>query len=160
MIRRCTDADLDAIGSIVNEAASAYRGKIPADCWHEPYMSRASLLAEIEAGVRFSGIDENGELAAVMGIQDVRDVTLIRHAYVRSNYQGRGFGGALIAELMSQAKGRLLVGTWAAATWAIRFYERHGFRLVSAKEKDELLDSYWRIPQRQKEASVVLVHEG
>lgn len=157
MIRRCVDADLPAIETIVNEAAQAYRGVIPADCWHEPYMTASALNAEIDAGVDFWGWDESGALAGIMGIQHVRDVTLIRHAYVRTAYQGRGIGGALLTWLADQAKGPLLVGTWAAAEWAIRFYERHGFRLVSAGEKDRLLGTYWSISVRQKETSVVLV---
>jgi N-acetylglutamate synthase-like GNAT family acetyltransferase len=115
------------------------------------------LAAEIAAGVEFWGWEDAGGLAGVMGLQGVRDVSLIRHAYVRSAVQGRGVGGELLRFLLSQATGPLLVGTWAAATWAIRFYERHGFRLVSSEEKDRLLDTYWRIPARQRETSVVLV---
>jgi len=156
MIRPCSDADVPAIEAIINEAAQAYRGVIPDDCWHEPYMSRTDLMAEIAAGVSFSGWENAGELLGVMGIQAVRDVTLIRHAYVRTAHQGHGIGGALMTALRSQAAGRLLVGTWAAAEWAIRFYERQGFRLVSNDEKDRLLQSYWIIPARQREVSVVL----
>ena len=159
MIRDCTDADLVRIGEIINEAAVAYRGVIPADRWHEPYMSPADLANEIAAGVRFSGWEDGGTLAGVMGIQRVRDATLIRHAYVRPEYQQRGVGSALMRELIARATGPLLVGTWAAATWAIRFYERHGFRLVSSEEKDRLLDTYWNIPPRQKQTSVVLVRQ-
>ena len=156
MIRRCMEADLPTIEAIVNEAAQAYRGAIPADCWHEPYMSRASLDAEIAAGVDFWGWDESGVLIGVMGIQAVRDATLIRHAYVRAAQQGRGIGGALLGFLVERAGGPLLVGTWAAAGWAIRFYERHGFRLTPPNEKDRLLDTYWNIPARQRDTSVVL----
>ena len=159
MIRRCADADLAAIEAIINEAAEAYRGVIPADCWHEPYMTRSDLLAEIAAGVDFWGWDESGTLIGVMGFQKVRDATLIRHAYVSSAHQGRGVGGALLRTLAGQATGSLLVGTWAAAEWAIRFYARHGFRLVSTGEKDRLLNTYWSIPLRQQEVSVVMVHE-
>jgi N-acetylglutamate synthase-like GNAT family acetyltransferase len=158
MIRRCTDADFDAIESIVNEAAQAYRGVIPADCWHEPYMTRSNLMAEIAAEVNFWGWDESGALMGVMGLQKVRDATLIRHAYVWPAHQGRGVGSTLLTTLANQATGPLLVGTWAAAEWAIRFYERHGFRLVSTEEKERLLNSYWNIPLRQQETSVVLVH--
>lgn len=158
MIRRCTAADLDAILAIVNQAAQAYRGVIPADCWHEPYMTRSSLTAEIAAGVTFWGWNDEDALLGIMGLQSVRDVTLIRHAYVVPSHQGRGIGGALLTSLTEQAAGPLLVGTWTAAHWAIRFYERHGFRLVSAEEKDRLLSAYWNIPLRQKETSVVLVH--
>jgi GNAT superfamily N-acetyltransferase len=159
VIRSCTPTDISTIEEIINEAAVAYRGVIPADCWHEPYMSRAELESELAAGVVFSGWEAEGELAGVMGLQEVRDVTLIRHAYVRPSQQGRGIGGALLDELIGQAKGPVLVGTWAAAVWAIRLYERHGFRLTSNIEKDRLLDSYWNIPDRQRETSVVLVHE-
>jgi GNAT superfamily N-acetyltransferase len=158
MIRRCTDADFPAIEAIINEAAEAYRGVIPADCWHEPYMTRSELMTEIAAGVDFWGWDESGVLAGVMGLQQVRDATLIRHAYVLSAYQGRGIGGALLTMFADRTKGPLLVGTWASAEWAMRFYERHGFRLVSTEEKDRLLNTYWRVPLRQQETSVVLVH--
>ena len=157
MIRPCRDCDLDAIESIINEAALAYRGVIPADRWHEPYMSREALENEIRAGVRFFGWEDAGTLVGVMGIQDVRDATLIRHAYVRSSAQRSGVGGKLMRALVPLAKARLLVGTWADAHWAIRFYEKNGFRLAKAEEKDRLLDTYWTIPARQRETSVVLV---
>ena len=156
MIRRCVDTDLPQIEAIVNEAAEAYRGVIPADCWHEPYMTSSALKMEVDAGVSFWGWDESSALMGIMGIQYVRDTTLIRHAYVRIAYQSRGIGGALLSSLAEQATGPLLVGTWAAAEWAIRFYERHGFRVVSPQEKDQLLTTYWNIPTRQKETSVVL----
>jgi GNAT superfamily N-acetyltransferase len=157
MIRECSEGDVDVITSIVNEAALAYRGVIPGDCWHEPYMSRSDLLSEMAAGVRFSGREEGGALVGVMGLQRVRDATLIRHAYVRTTHQGRGVGAELMRFLSGRTEGALLVGTWAAATWAIRFYERHGFRLVSSEEKDRLLEAYWSIPARQRETSVVMV---
>jgi len=157
LIRRCTDADAPIIDVIINQAAEAYRGVIPHDCWHEPYMTRAALLAEIDAGVKFWGYDESDALVAVMGSQNVSDVTLIRHAYVLPAYQGRGLGGMLLDALVKQATTQLLVGTWSAAHWAIRFYEHHGFELVPALEKDRLLDLYWRISPRQRETSVVLV---
>jgi N-acetylglutamate synthase-like GNAT family acetyltransferase len=156
MIRRCTESDFETIYEIVNDAAQAYQGVIPADRWHEPYMPREELRHEIEAGVRFWGWEEGGELAGVMGIQDVADVTLIRHAYTRSALRGRGIGGKLLDQLATPTDRPLLVGTWAAATWAIRFYERHGFRCVSAQEKERLLRTYWSIPERQIETSVVL----
>ena len=160
MIRACTPADLGAMDALINDAARAYRGVIPADCWHEPYMPVDELKAEIAAGVRFSGWEEPHGLVGVMGLQDVKDVTLIRHAYVQTDRQGEGIGSALMKAMVPNATSPLLVGTWAAAHWAIRFYERHGFRRVAPAEKDRLLDSYWTIPARQRETSVVLVHEG
>jgi GNAT superfamily N-acetyltransferase len=152
VIRACRDDERGAILAIVNAAAEAYRGVIPADRWHEPYMPGAELDAEIAAGVAFWGYDDGGELAGVMGIQPVRDVDLIRHAYVAPGRQGRGIGGALLEHLMRTATRRTLVGTWATATWAIRFYERHGF----VRADTELLRTYWSIPERQIETSVVL----
>lgn len=156
MIRRCTDGETATIESIINEAAEAYRGVIPADCWHEPYMPRKELEAEIAAGVDFWGWEDEGVPVGVMGLQRVHDVTLIRHAYVRPSHQSRGVGRALLHALVAKSSGTLLVGTWAAATWAIRFYERHGFRLVAGEEKDRLLDTYWTITTRQRDTSVVL----
>jgi len=160
MIRPCTDADIPVIETIVNEAAEAYRQVIPPDCWHEPYMPSQELLAEIADGVKFWGWEDSGALIGVMGIQKVADATLIRHAYVRPVGQSRGIGGALLAALVSQSNGQLLVGTWAAAEWAIRFYQRHGFRLVSSEEKDRLLNTYWKISPRQRDTSVVLTFVG
>ncbi len=159
MIRRCTNADVPIIGSIINEAAERYRGAIPADCFHEPYMSSAELESEIAAGVEFWGWEERGELTGVMGVQRVLDATLIRHAYVRTQSQGRGIGGALLTGLKGRVAGRLLIGTWAAAEWAIRFYQGHGFRLVPASERDRLLSTYWTIPDRQRDTSVVLTRD-
>ncbi len=156
MIRPCTDRDFDAIYEIVNDAAGAYRGVIPADVWHEPYMPREELAGEIAAGVAFYGRDDGDGLAGVMGIQDVQDVTLIRHAYVRTALRSRGLGSALLAHLQGLAQRPLLVGTWAAAEWAVRFYQGHGFRLVTPEEKDRLLRRYWTVPPRQIETSVVL----
>jgi GNAT superfamily N-acetyltransferase len=158
MIRSCTQADLAALEAIINDGAQAYRGVIPADCWHEPYMTRSDLIAEIAAGVNFWGWDESGALVGVMGLQKVGDATLIRHAYVSPAHQGRGVGSALLTALVTQATRPLLVGTWAAAEWAIRFYERHGFRLLPTDEKARLLSSYWSISLRQQENSVVLLH--
>lgn len=160
MIRACTEADIPAMEAIINQAARAYRGVIPADCWHEPYMPQHELLGEIAAGVRFWGWEGPGSLAGVMGIQRVRDATLIRHAYVAPGQQSRGIGSALLAALIGPSSGQLLVGTWAAASWAIRFYQRYGFRLVAPEEKDRLLDTYWTISERQRETSVVLLYEG
>jgi GNAT superfamily N-acetyltransferase len=158
-VRRCTDDERADILEIVNAAAEAYRGVIPADRWHEPYMDAAQLEREIAAGVEFWGIEDGaGVLAGVMGIQAVRDVDLIRHAYVRPGLQGGGIGRRLLEELTARAQRPLLVGTWAAATWAVRFYERNGFELVGREEKDRLLAAYWDIPERQVETSVVLAH--
>lgn len=156
MIRACTVDDRDAIYAIINEAAHAYQGVIPEDRWKEPYMPMDELLHEIEAGVRFWGYEENGKLQGVMGIQAVKDVTLIRHAYVRPSAQRRGIGAKLLEKLRIEADGLLLVGTWAAAGWAVGFYERNGFRLVDTATKNELLSTYWAIPDRQIEESVVL----
>lgn len=156
MIRKCTDSDFETLYSIINESARAYKGIIPGDCWKEPYMSREYLRHELEAGVVFRGHEADGKLVGVMGIQDVRDVTLIRHAYVNTAYRGKGIGGALIAHLKTLATRPTLVGTWEAADWAIRFYEKHGFQLVSKEESDQLLRKYWSITERQTETSVVL----
>ena len=158
-LRPIRDDELDEVLAIVNAAAEAYRGVIPEDRWHDPYMSAAELDREIAAGVAFWGLDDDGgTLAGVMGIQAVRDVDLIRHAYVRPGLQGGGIGRLLLEDLIGKAERPLLVGTWAAATWAIRFYERNGFELVTREEKDRLLQTYWDIPQRQVQTSVVLAH--
>ena len=159
MIRLCTDNDFNAIFEIVNDAAQAYKGVIPDDRWHEPYMSKDQLRHELDSGVVFWGYEENNELLGVMGIQDVQDVTLIRHAYVRTKHRNKGIGGRLIAHLKTLATRPTLVGTWQAATWAVRFYERHGFKQVSWEEKERLLRKYWNIPERQTETSVVLANE-
>ena len=140
----------------MNAAAEAYRGVIPGDRWHEPYMSAHELDAEIAAGVVFWGYEADGALAGVMGIQPVRDVDLIRHAYVSPGVQRRGIGGVLLEHLMESAERPVLVGTWAAAEWAVRFYERHGFQQVTRERTAELLRRYWAIPERQIETSVVL----
>ena len=177
-IRPCSDADLEEMAAVVNGAATAYAGVIPEDCYRLPYMPLEELRDEIATGVRFWGLWTGGEeaaaaagpgaaaeLAGVMGIQDVDDVTLIRHAYVRPDRQRTGVGGRLLAHLLGlAAEARpprpLLVGTWAAAWWAVAFYERHGFVLVTPAEKDRLLRRYWTIPDRQVETSVVLRHTG
>ena len=142
--------------AIVNAAAEAYRGVIPADRWHEPYMASEELDRELAAGVRFWGSEEDGSLVGVMGVQPVRDVHLIRHAYVHPERQRGGIGAGLLRALLENLEGPVLVGTWATATWAIDFYERNGFELVSEKEKGRLLREYWSIPERQVETSVVL----
>jgi GNAT superfamily N-acetyltransferase len=155
-VRPCRDDERGAILAIVNEAAEAYRGVIPPDRWHEPYMPAEELDDEIAAGVAFWGYEADGALLGIMGIQPVDDVDLIRHAYVTPGSQRRGVGGALLEHLTRSATRTLLVGTWATADWAIRFYERHGFELVSPQRKSELLKTYWTIPDRQVETSVVL----
>ena len=156
MIRKCESGDFDAILGVINDAAQAYKGLIPADRWKEPYMPADELRLEIENAVAFWGYEDDGELVGVMGVQHVRDVTLIRHAYVTTAKQNRGVGGTLVAFVRRQTTRPILVGTWGAATWAIRFYESNGFKLVSAREKDRLLRTYWTIPERQIETSVVL----
>jgi GNAT superfamily N-acetyltransferase len=155
-IRPCTDEDREAIFAIVNAAAEAFRGIIPADRWHEPYMPLDELDGEIAAGVDFWGYEADGELVGIMGIQPVRDVHLIRHAYVLPDRQRGGVGSELLERLLESTDGRILVGTWAAASWAIDFYRRHGFEQVSPQRKDELLRAYWSIPARQVDTSVVL----
>jgi GNAT superfamily N-acetyltransferase len=161
MIRPLADNERDLALAIINDAALAYRQAIPADCWHQPYMDRACLDHEMDAGVEFFAFEaaadgSDSEVLGVMGLQDVADVTLIRHAYVRTSAQRHGVGSALLAHLVSHATRPVLIGTWAAATWAVRFYEKNGFSLVSPAEKDRLLQAYWDIPTRQVETSVVL----
>jgi GNAT superfamily N-acetyltransferase len=158
IIRPCRDDDRTAILAIINAAAEAYRGVIPADRWHEPYMPREELNSEIAAGVVFWGYEEDGSLAGVMGIQSVRDVDLIRHAYVLPGSQRRGIGGALLGHLRQSSTRHILIGTWEAADWAIRFYIRHGFELVVPARKTVLLKAYWDVPDRQMEVSVVLAN--
>ena len=157
-IRLCRDEERDDILAIINAAAAAYRGVIPADRWHEPYMPGDELDRECAAGVVFWGYEDRGRLAGVMGLQDLGDVELIRHAYVAPAKQRDGIGGKLVKHLQQISTKPMLVGTWAAATWAIRFYERHGFALVSPARKTALLQSYWKIPERQIETSVVLAN--
>lgn len=159
MIRPCQERDVDAMYTVINEAAQAYRDVIPPDRWKVPFMPQEELRHEIADGVEFWCFEERGELLGVMGIQDVQDVTLIRHAYVRSDQQRKGIGSRLLRHLLSQTERPTLIGTWADATWAIRFYERHGFRLVTEEEKLRLLHRYWNIPERQVETSVVLADQ-
>jgi GNAT superfamily N-acetyltransferase len=157
MICSLLPSDFDAILKVINDAAQVYKGVIPDDRWKEPYMSAEELRGEIEAGVRFFGWVEGGHLLGVTGIQALQDTTLIRHAYVLPGYQGQGIGTKLLEYLIGLAETlEILVGTWVDATWAIRFYEKHGFKLVSPREKDRLLRTYWNIPERQVETSVVL----
>ncbi len=158
-IRACDDSDLEVVLAIINDGARAYGGHVPTDRLHDPYMTLDELRREILAGVRFWGVASGSELDAVMGIQDVGDVTLIRHAYVRTRAQRKGLGARLLSHLRTLSTRPFLIGTWAAAEWAIRFYERHGFQLVTVAEKNRLLRTYWNIPDRQVETSVVLVDE-
>jgi N-acetylglutamate synthase-like GNAT family acetyltransferase len=156
VIRRCEDRDFESIWAIINDGAQAYHGTIPEDRWTEPYMSREKLRHEIDDGVVFWGYQDAGNLLGVMGLQQVRDVTLIRHAYVRTSSQKRGIGAQLLSHLRLLTERPVLIGTWADAVWAIRFYEKHGFQMVSTTEKVRLLKKYWSIPERQIETSVVL----
>jgi GNAT superfamily N-acetyltransferase len=158
VIRACSAADAPQIFAIVNDAAQAYKGIIPADRWHDPYMPMDHLQAEMADGVKFWGYDDGG-LAGVMGIQDRGDVDLIRHAYVRTARRNSGIGGELLAHLEAASGKPILIGTWAAATWAIRFYEKNGYRLLSREDTVRLLKKYWSIPDRQVETSVVLASE-
>ena len=156
MYRQSNESDFKAIYEIINSAAVVYKGAIPADRWQEPYMPEEELAKEIDAGVVFWCWEAGGEILGIMGIQDVKDVTLIRHAYTLPSYQRKGIGSKLLQYLTGLTKRPLLMGTWAAADWAIRFYEKHGFTLVTEEEKDILLKKYWNIPARQVETSVVL----
>jgi GNAT superfamily N-acetyltransferase len=157
MIHSLLPSDFDNILKVINDAAQAYKGIIPYDRSKEPYMSSTELKEEIEAGVRFFGWTEGGRLLGVTGIQAIKDTTLIRHAYVLPGWQRRGIGTRLLEYLLGLAETpEILVGTWTDATWAIRFYEKHGFKLTSSREKDRLLRTYWNIPDRQIETSVVL----
>ena len=156
MIRICKESDFNTIYEIINDAAQAYKGIIPQDRWHEPYMSRQALRAQIDDGIIFWGLERDGRLLGVMGIQDKGDVTLIRHAYVVSGSQRQGIGKKLLQYLQRLTEKPILIGTWAAAHWAISFYQKSGYRLVSKEEKNRLLRRYWTIPERQVETSVVL----
>ena len=158
MIRQCSESDFNTIFEIINDAAQAYRGVIPEDRWHEPYMPFEELKSEIEDGVVFWGVEHDGELLGVMGIQNKEDVTLIRHSYVRTQAQGMGIGTKLLRHLESMTEKPVLIGTWKAASWAVSFYEKKGYALVSEEEKSRLLRKYWSIPKRQVETSVVLAN--
>jgi GNAT superfamily N-acetyltransferase len=159
MIRRCTDEGFELIFQIINDGAQAYKGVIPDYLFRDPYMSREELRHEIADGVDFWGYEEAARLSGVMGIQHVKDVTLIRHAYVRTDQQSRGIGTKLFAHLRALTSSPVLIGTWADAHWAIRFYEKHGFQRVSPEEKDRLLRLYWSVPEDQIAASLVLADE-
>lgn len=159
MIRKAINEDFEEIFNIINDAALAYKGIIPQDRWHEPYMTKEELKTQIEEGVRFSCYVDENEIAGVMGVQDKADVKLIRHAYVRTKQRNKGIGTLLLRELIKDSTKPILIGTWKAADWAIGFYEKHGFCLVDDDEKNYLLKKYWTIPDRQVETSVVLVDE-
>ena len=157
-IRKATDADFNAILTIINDAAQAYRGVIPADRWHEPYMPANELTKEIADGIVFWVAERDGRVVGVMGMQDKREVALVRHAYVASNIQRGGVGTKLLRHVETQIDKPILIGTWAAAAWAIDFYQRNGFEVLPTKVKDRLLRTYWSIPERQIETSVVLAN--
>jgi len=159
VIRRFDDRDLALANDIINAAAVAYRGVIPPDRWHEPYMPLDEMQREIADGVDFWILEEDGSLLGVMGIQDKGDVALVRHAYVAPNLQRKGVGTRLLRHVQNLVDKPLLIGTWAAASWAIGFYRRNGFTVVSERDKDRLLRKYWSIPPRQIETSVVLADE-
>jgi N-acetylglutamate synthase-like GNAT family acetyltransferase len=159
MIRECTESDFNRIFEIINDAAQAYKGIIPNDRWHDPYMPFEELRKEIENGVVFWGLEHDGQLLGIMGIQDKGEVTLIRHAYVRTQAQKLGIGTKLLHYLESLTEKPILIGTWAAASWAISFYEKNGYTLLSEEEKNFLLRKYWSIPERQVETSVVLANQ-
>ncbi len=157
MIRPATESDFDDILQIINDAATAYKGIIPSDRWHEPYMSKHELEIQIKEGVSFICYEDDGQVTGVMGFQDKIDVNLVRHAYVKTVERNKGIGSILIRELVKESNKPLLIGTWKAASWAIKFYQNHGFVLASEDDKNRLLKKYWNIPERQIETSVVLV---
>ena len=160
MIRKLTNADFQAILTVVNDAAIAYKSKIPADRWKEPYMSAQELKEEIQSGIQFYGYIASGSLVGVMGIQPVNDVTLIRHAYTLTSHQRKGIGEKLLNHLLTLARiDKILVGTWENAPWAIEFYQKHGFVILSREETNKLLKKYWDIPERQIETSIVLEYK-
>ena len=158
MVRRCTADDLGSMYEIINDAAQAYKGIIPADRWHDPYMPLGELEAEIADGVVFWGYESEHGLAGVMGIQDKGPVHLIRHAYVRTCERSKGIGTRLLRHLEGLTTAPILIGTWAAAAWAIRFYEKNGYRQLSRTDTERLLKQYWSIPERQVTTSVVLAN--
>lgn len=155
-IRKTEERDFEAVLSTINDAAEAYRGVIPADRWHQPYMSGDELCREIASGVEFWAMFDGDSVLGVMGIQDKKDVSLVRHAYTMTTSQGKGIGTRLLHHVQSLTSKPMLVGTWASASWAIGFYQKNGFKMVSPAEKDRLLGTYWSVPHRQVETSVVL----
>lgn len=156
MIRQCTESDFETIYEIINDAAKAYRGHIPENSWHEPYMRRDELSRQIQDGITFWGAEQNSQLAGVMGIQEKEDVTLIRHAYILTKVWRKGIGTDLLRRMEKATEKPILIGTWANATWAISFYQKNGYQLVSEAKKNLLLKKYWIIPEIQIETSVVL----
>ncbi|HBU70414.1 MAG TPA: GNAT family N-acetyltransferase [Elusimicrobia bacterium] len=156
MIRRCVLKDHKTILSIINDAAMAYKGVIPPDCWHEPYMSPEDLQRDINYGVLFHGYEQDGELVGVMGLQEFTDVTLIRHAYIKTAYRGKGIGSQLLKYLLGLTMKPVLIGTWRDTDWSIIFYEKHGFTVVDRDVADSLLKKYWNVSDRHRESSVVL----
>ncbi len=161
MIARCVETELTMVNDIINESAQAYKGIIPADRWHEPYMSIDEMNAEIASGVCFYGHSSNGSLTGVMGIQNVKDVTLIRHAYVLTKFQGQGIGRRMLEYMRNLTTQPILIGAWRSAAWAVQFYQRNGFHLVDEDEKIRSLKIYWTVPERQIQESIVLTsHPG
>lgn len=159
MIRQCKESDFNTIFEIINDAAQAYKGVIPEDCWNEPYMPFEELMGEIKDGVVFWGLEHDGQLLGVMGIQNKDDVALIRHSYVRTQAQKMGIGTKLLQHLENMTEKPILIGTWAGSLWAISFYEKNAYTLVSDEDKNRLLSKYWSIPTRQLETSVVLANQ-
>lgn len=157
MIRLCDENDFKSIYEVINDGAQAYRGVIPNELWREPFVSRDYLQSEIESGVRFKGFEQNNSLLAVMGTQEMDDVVLIRHSYVRTAYRRNGLGSKLLSNHLSEARLPVLVGCLKTMTWAISFYEKHGFSVVSDKLRDELRARYWSLPEAHVRQSVVLV---
>lgn len=158
MIRKCTEADFSTLYEVINDAAQAYRGIIPQDRWHEPYMPMEELKSEIAAGVRFWGCESDGELLGVMGMQDKGEVDLIRHAYVKTAKRKQGIGSELLRHIEKSVRKPILLGTWRDATWAVAFYEKNGYRRLSRQETERLLRKFWSIPERQIDTSVVLAN--
>ncbi len=159
MIRSCTQADFSAILAIIIDAAGKYKGVIPSECWHEPYMTAEQLKKEMDSGVVFYGYEENGKLVGVMGLQEFPEVTLIRHAYVLTALQGKGIGGKLLKHLLAMTKKPVLIGTWRDTDWSIKFYEKHGFRVLQKRDINEQLRQYWNITDAHRDNSVVLADE-
>jgi N-acetylglutamate synthase-like GNAT family acetyltransferase len=159
VIREAELTDILEICAVINDGASAYRGVIPEDRWHEPYMRADEVASEIEAGIQFSCYTEDGEILGVMGVQDKGHVVLIRHAYIRTAARRRGIGAELLSTLIHTTDKPILIGTWRAAEWAIDFYQKHGFEVLPDYKAQELLHKYWKVPTRQMETSVVLADQ-